>query len=98
MNQFELADDSAITGDITVDGKIRPIGAVDSKLAGAALDHIRIAAIPNANADQLKDAVLVSGLSLIWNTQVIGLDNLDDAIAVMPEGSRCRSATGAGSL
>jgi hypothetical protein len=83
LNQFDLDPQAAITGDITVDEKIRPIGGLSAKLRGATLDHIRVVGIPASNLDQLREAELLQGPALAWDTQVIGIDKLDDAIAVM---------------
>jgi len=83
LNQFEPDSASAVTGDITVDGKVRPIGAVRSKVRGAALDHMRVVGIPGANAPQLDEAALLEGPGLLWDTQVLGMDTIDDAIAVI---------------
>jgi len=83
LHHFELSPDVAITGDITVDGKIRQIGGVRAKVHGAALDHLRAVGMPLNNAGQLAEGTLLDGPSLLWDTQVIGLANLDDGIALV---------------
>jgi hypothetical protein len=80
---FETNPDAAMTGDITVDGKVRPVGAVAQKVHGAALDHCKLVLIPAANADAMDDAVLLGGLPVLWETQILSAATLDDAIAVM---------------
>ena len=83
LNTFEPAEDAALTGDITVDGKVRAIGAVGPKLEGAAQGHLRALALPKANAAQLDDAVLLAGPKLVWNIQALSVVTLDDALAIL---------------
>jgi hypothetical protein len=80
---FEINPDAAMTGDITVDSKVRPVGAVAQKVRGAALDHCKLVVIPAANATAMDDAVLLEGVAALWQTQIFSADTIDDAIAVM---------------
>ena len=83
VGDFDLATDAAITGDITVDGKVRPVGAVPTKVHGAALDKCRLMSIPTSNIKQMEDAIVLRGAAAMWEIQVLSSDTLDDAIAVM---------------
>src|SRR5581483_10224079 len=80
---FEVNPQAAITGDITVDGKIRPVGAIPAKVHGAAMDQCKLVAIPASNTDEMSDAILLQGASSLWEVQIFSCQTLDDAIAVM---------------
>jgi hypothetical protein len=71
-----------MTGDVTVDGKIREVGGVAEKLRGALLDKCRIVAIPEANKENLNDLVLLYGPSMLWSMQIFSIATLDDAAAL----------------
>jgi hypothetical protein len=80
---FEIDPDAAMTGDITVDGKIRAVGEVPAKVHGAALDNCRLVCIPGANVADIDDAIVMQGPAALWETQIFSADTLDDAIASM---------------
>lgn len=82
---LKLAGDCAITGDITVDGRVRKVGAVPSKIQAAMLDQCRLVAIPRENAEAPADAALLYPQNTLWKTQVIAVDTLDQALDVMRE-------------
>jgi hypothetical protein len=80
---LRLAGDCAITGDITVDGRVRRVGAVPSKIHAALLDQCRIVAIPKENADAVGDVPFLYPMNTVWNLQIFTVDTIDQAIAVM---------------
>lgn len=82
---LRLAGDCAITGDITVDGRVRKVGAVPSKIHAAVLDGCRLVAIPRENAEAPADAALLYPPNTLWKTQVLTVDTLDQALDVMRE-------------
>lgn len=82
---LKLAGDCAITGDITVDGRVRKVGAVPSKIQAAVLDRCRLVAIPRENAEAPADTALLYPQNTLWKTQVITVDTLDQALDVMRE-------------
>lgn len=73
---------TAITGDVSADGKIRAIGGVAAKLRGAAAAGCDVVAVPESNEAQVLDGVIYNGISMITEVQVLSTGNLDDAIAV----------------
>lgn len=81
LEGFTIDPHYAMTGDVTVDGKIRKVGAVAEKLRGAMLDKCKLAAIPEANKDSLNDLVILYPLSMLWNLQILSLSTLEDATA-----------------
>jgi hypothetical protein len=80
---FKIDSDAAITGDISANGKVRAIGGISAKIHGATASKCDIVAVPMENYDQLVDAMVYNGPSLITDIQVIGISDLDDAVAVM---------------
>ncbi len=82
---LKLAADCAITGDITVDGRVRAVGAVPSKIHAALAGGCRIVAVPKENASAVADVPFLYGANTLWKLQVFTVDTLDDALAVMRE-------------
>jgi Lon protease (S16) C-terminal proteolytic domain len=82
---FNIDPDTAITGDISANGKVRAIGGLSAKLHGAIASNCSAVAVPTENFGQLVDAMVYNGPAIMVDTQVIGIANLDDAIAVMRE-------------
>jgi hypothetical protein len=81
--EFELNPDAAVTGDITIDSKVRNVGETPAKAHGAALDKVKIVAIPEGNAAEFDDRMVLAGAAPFWETQIFTIKTLDDAIAVM---------------
>src|SRR5262249_25007665 len=50
LGEFELNPDAAVTGDITIDSKVRTVGETPAKAHGAALDKTKIVCVPEGNA------------------------------------------------
>ncbi len=74
---------AAMTGDISANGRVRAIGEVAAKLRGAAAGHCTMVALPQANYEQLVDAVIYSGPTIATDVQVIGMDDIDGALAAV---------------
>lgn len=78
---FDIDPQLAITGDVSADGKVRPIGGLPAKLRGAKAAGCTLVAVPQDNFEQLADTLVYSGVSAVVDPQVIGISNLDDAAA-----------------
>ena len=72
----------AMTGDITVDWKVRNVGGVPAKVRGALLDGCKYAAIPTERANDLYDMVLLHPPETLSKIQVFGIETLHDAVAL----------------
>ncbi|HTW94837.1 MAG TPA: S16 family serine protease, partial [Tepidisphaeraceae bacterium] len=83
IDGFQIDPSAAITGDVSADGNVHAIGALAYKLHGAAAAHCDVVAVPMENYDNLVDAVIYSGPSIVTDVQVIGISTLDDAVGVM---------------
>ncbi len=73
----------AITGDISANGKVRAIGGVAAKLRGATASNCTVVALPSDNYEQLADAAIYAGPSVIGDVQVIGIATPADALAAV---------------
>jgi hypothetical protein len=82
LEGFELDPKCAITGDITVDWKVRKVGGVTAKIRGAALDKAVYAAIPDANESVIPDLALLHGNSALYDIQIFSIATLQDALAI----------------
>lgn len=73
----------AITGDITVDGKIREVGGVGAKVRAAALDGCLVVSIPEPNRAALDDFVFLFPQETLWQVQVFFSSTVDEARATL---------------
>ena len=82
IDRFDIDPTIAMTGDISVDGKVRKIGALNAKVRGAILDHAAIVAIPEENAPQIDDIMLLQNDDAPWSIQIVSIATIDQAIAL----------------
>jgi len=81
---FELDPKAAITGDISINGKVMPIGATVSKIAGAMEDGCTIVAVPVGNAPSVSDFFVATDVQAnLAGVQIFSVETVDDAVAVM---------------
>ena len=82
LEAFEIDTKYAMTGDITVDGRIRGIGGVIAKIKGATLDGSQVVGIPAENRDILGDLMILEGPGSLLPVQVIAVASLEEAVAL----------------
>lgn len=82
LEGFQIDPRFAMTGDVTVDGKIREIGAAAEKIRGAFLEKCSIVAIPVVNKESLSDLAILYSPAMLWNLQIFSIATLDEAAAV----------------
>ena len=82
-DSLRLADDAAMTGAITVDGRVRPVGGVPWKIHAAQAAGCRIVAVPKENARDVDDVPFLYPANTMWKVQIIAVDSLDEALAIM---------------
>jgi len=80
---FDIDPNLAITGDVSADGKIRRIGGVAAKLRGAAEAQCKLVAVPAENYEQVQDALAYEGPGIFANVQVLGIGDLEEAMAIV---------------
>lgn len=82
LEGFDIDPKCAVMGDITVDWKVRKVGAVTGKLRGATLDKCQYAVIPEGNQAAFADMAILYGNSSIWEIQVFSAATLQEVAAV----------------
>ncbi len=83
LEGFDVDPKFAVTGDITVDWKVRTVGGITAKLRGAALDGCKEAAIPEGNETAFSDMRLMYGDASMWNVQVFSIGTLQEAVGLL---------------
>jgi hypothetical protein len=82
LEDFDIDPRCAVTGDITVDWKVRKVGGVTAKLRGATLDKCLYAAIPEGHEIAFADMAVLYGDQALWNIQVFTIADLQQAVAI----------------
>jgi hypothetical protein len=72
----------AVTGDLTVDGSVQPVGAVVEKLRGAISDKCHLILIPERNAGDAEDLALLDGTAPLWEAQIFSIATIEDAFSL----------------
>lgn len=75
----------AVTGDITIDWKVREVGCIPEKIRGAILDKCAYVAIPKANEQQLEDAILLNSVTQLCEIQVFTVNDLREALLTVSQ-------------
>lgn len=83
LEGIDLDPKCAVTGDITVDWKIRKVSAVAAKLRGATVDGCLYALIPANNESALADMYLLWGDSSLWDIQTLTISTLQEAVELV---------------
>jgi hypothetical protein len=79
LEGWDIDPHFAITGDITVDGKVRAIGGVDAKVRGAVADGCSIVAVPAENAERIADYLVLNSPKALADIQIFAAATLADA-------------------
>jgi len=77
-----LDPDVAVTGDLTVDGTVQPVGAVVEKMRGALEGKCKIALVPERNARDITDMALLDGTSPLWEMQIFSIGTIEQAFSL----------------
>ncbi len=80
LDGIAIDQKTGVTGDITVDWKVRAVGGVVAKIHGALDADLPRVAIPVDNAGDVYDFVLLEGPELLWRIQVFSLSTFDEAV------------------
>lgn len=82
MTGMKINKDVAMTGEISLTGKVMPIGGLKEKLLAALRGNIKTVVIPKANEKNLADIP-----ENVKNTlKIVPVDNLNDALKVIVKG------------
>ncbi|MBI5685679.1 MAG: hypothetical protein HZC54_11415 [Verrucomicrobia bacterium] len=82
LDGFQIDPGFSMTGDVTVDGKIRQVGAVAEKTRGAMLERCTVVVIPALNREDMNDLAILYSPAMFWSIQILSANTLDDATAV----------------
>jgi ATP-dependent Lon protease len=85
--QLPIRNDLAMTGEITLRGRVLPIGGLTEKLLAARRGNIKTVLIPKENERELSEvpARIVKSLEIIL---VENVDEVFEKALVLPEGDR----------
>ena len=81
----ELDQGIAVTGDMTAVGEVQPVGATASKVKAAIKSNCTHIAIPAGNERAIEDHCLIHGISMLYQIQIFGLDNIEQAESISYE-------------
>ncbi|HTV49437.1 MAG TPA: S16 family serine protease [Phycisphaerae bacterium] len=79
LENFNIDDTFAMTGEITVDWKLRAIGGVAAKIQGAIDGGCKAVIIPEDDLQEFHDAMLLDGPDTAWKIQIYAEPNLQQA-------------------
>ena len=82
VDDIDFQTGVAVTGDLTSDGKVRPIGGLDAKLRAAKKAGCAIICFPIDNAGEIDDIIVDGEIANLLGLQAIAVNHLDDALAV----------------
>ena len=82
VQRFPLDPYIAITGGVSVDGEVEPVGAIPEKLRGAVDEKCKLSIIPNRNVSDAEDLALLDGIEPFCNTQVFSAETINDAVSL----------------
>jgi hypothetical protein len=84
LDDFEIDESFAVTGDVTVDWKTREVGGIAAKIRGAYLDACRNVAIPIGNESQIGEMLLLEGKTEpLYQIQIWGIRGIEDAVKLV---------------
>ncbi|HMD54976.1 MAG TPA: S16 family serine protease, partial [Phycisphaerae bacterium] len=83
LENFDIDNQFAITGEITTDWKFRPVGGVAAKIQGAVDNGCKAVILPEANLQQVQDAILLNGQDTAWKIQIFTEPDLQHAEALI---------------
>jgi hypothetical protein len=82
LDGIEYDPGFAMTGDVTVDWKIRKVGAVTEKVRAAIRDNWSLIVVPMDNARDIADMTLLYPLEVLMRGQIFGVRTVGEAVEV----------------
>ena len=83
LEGFAVDPAAAVTGDVTVDWRVRRVGAVAAKIRGATVDGCARVVVPKENDPQLDDLLTARGGDPFWGVQVLSAEAVHDAVRLL---------------
>jgi hypothetical protein len=78
----EIDETFAATGDITADGKVQKIGGASGKIRGATKRGCKIVGLPEGNAKDVDDVLLMDGPEQLLDIQIFSMKDFEQAHAI----------------
>jgi hypothetical protein len=82
LDGLSYDDGFAMTGDVTVDWKIRKVGAVAEKIRGAVRARCPVVVVPMSNERAVADVMLLYPMDVLLQVQVFGVNEIGEAVEV----------------
>jgi hypothetical protein len=79
---FSIDPAFAMTGDVSVEGRVLPVGGVYAKIRGAVMGGCTRVGIPAGSEADLSDSLVLNGPATLAEIEVVAMDTVDDAIAL----------------
>lgn len=79
-DDFKIDPNVALTGDMSLNGKVQMVGGVAAKIRGGVVDKATIIGIPESNADAVLDMALLYDRKTVWSAQIFSMTTLEEAI------------------
>ncbi|MDF1656179.1 MAG: hypothetical protein P1U58_01135 [Verrucomicrobiales bacterium] len=70
----------AVTGDMSADGTVQPVGGIDGKIRGALKAGCTHVAIPKENIKSVNDIFLLEGIASVCKIQIFSISDFDQAL------------------
>ncbi|HKR55040.1 MAG TPA: S16 family serine protease [Gemmatimonadales bacterium] len=80
---FPLDSSSALTGDVSVEGRVLTVGGLYAKIRGCVQGGIKRFGFPSVNEGDLVDEIILNGPGFLSELEILGMDTIDDAMAFM---------------
>ena len=80
IQKIPLDPEVAVTGDLTIDGTVQPVGAIVEKVRGAIVGKCKVTLIPERNSRDIVDLAMMDGTSPLWETQVFAIRTIAQAL------------------
>ena len=75
-----LEEKFAVTGDMSADGLVQPVGGIDGKIRGAIKSRCPYVAIPSKNVKSVADIAILQGAAYLSGIQIFSVSNFDEVL------------------
>lgn len=82
IQRLDLDPAVGLTGDLTIDGKARPVSGLVGKLRGAIAARCKVTLVPERNVSDVQALAIMDGTMQLWITQIFSFNSVEEALAV----------------
>ncbi|MDR1146446.1 MAG: hypothetical protein LBK71_09970 [Verrucomicrobiales bacterium] len=87
VEDFDIDQTGVITGDITVDGKLQPIGGVFAKITGAIAARAKFMVLPKDNERDVQEYFVLHPRTAAQQIQLFTAADIEEALTLMKNGA-----------